>query len=116
MTMRLVLLTLPLLAACAAPTTPPPPAPEPAPQVADAPAAPAPVAPGSGGRRIHIDVEDMDLAEVMERIGRMAGQNILVDPHVHERVTICLRDVHWRDAVDIIARMTRCEVEVRPGG
>jgi type II secretory pathway component HofQ len=55
----------------------------------------------------------MELAEVMELIGRQAGTNILVDPKVRERVTISLRDVPWREAVDLIARMTRCDVEER---
>jgi len=66
--------------------------------------------------RIHVDVEDANLADVMEQIGRQVGRNILVDPNVQERVTTSLRDIPWREAVDVIARMTRCEVETRPGG
>jgi type II secretory pathway component GspD/PulD (secretin) len=31
-------------------------------------------------------------------------------------VTVSLRDIPWREAVDVIARMTRCEVEERQGG
>jgi type IV pilus assembly protein PilQ len=71
---------------------------------------------GAGSQRINVDVENVDLADVMERIGRQVGRNILVDPTVQETVTVSLRDIPWREAVDVIARMTRCEVEERPGG
>lgn len=74
-------------------------------------------APRTGGaQRIHIDVDNVDLADVMDLIGRQVGRNILVDPTVQESVTVSLRDIPWREAVDVIARMTRCEVEERPGG
>jgi len=66
--------------------------------------------------RINVDVEDVDLADVMEQIGRQVGRNILVDPNVRETVRVSLRDIAWREAVDVIAKMTRCEVEERPGG
>lgn len=66
--------------------------------------------------RINVDVEGVDLADVMEQIGRQVGRNILVDPNVQETVRVSLRDIPWREAVDVIARMTRCEVEERPGG
>lgn len=120
--MRSVLLPLVLLAACAAP----PPArtrshaDEP-PVLAVAPVASsqviastgASVAPIGRATRIDLDVEDMDLVQVMDLIGRQVGTNILVDPAVHERVTISLRDVPWRDAVDLIARRAGCDVEER---
>ncbi len=66
--------------------------------------------------RINVDVEDVDLADVMEQIGRQVGKNILVDPTVHETVRVSLRDIGWREAVDVIAKMTRCEVEEGEGG
>lgn len=71
---------------------------------------------GGASQRIHVDVDRVDLALVMERIGRQVGRNILVDPTVQETVTVSLRDIPWREAVDVIARMTRCEVEERTGG
>ncbi|MDC3378919.1 hypothetical protein OAX78_01375 [Planctomycetota bacterium] len=66
--------------------------------------------------RIHVDVENVDLRDVMDYIGRQVGKNILVDPSVHETVTVSLRDIAWQEAVFIIARMTRCEVEELRGG
>ncbi|MGE0713165.1 MAG: hypothetical protein AB7N76_12090 [Planctomycetota bacterium] len=65
--------------------------------------------------RINVDVEGVDLGDVMEQIGQKVGRNILVDPNVHETVTVSLREIPWREAVDVIAKMTRCEVEERPG-
>ena len=67
------------------------------------------------GMRINVDVTDADLADVIDQIARQTGQNILVDPSVHETVTVALYDVHWREAVDVIARMTRCEIQVLRG-
>ncbi|RMG11434.1 MAG: hypothetical protein D6731_15550, partial [Planctomycetota bacterium] len=69
-----------------------------------------------GSQTISIDVENADLADVMELIGRQVNANILVDPSVKETVTLPLHDVPWREAVNLIAKMTRCEVEERPGG
>lgn len=66
-------------------------------------------------RRIDVDVEDMDLADVMEQIGADVGAHVLVDPNVQENVTVSLRGIPWREAVEVIARMTRSEVEERPG-
>ncbi len=75
---------------------------------------------GGGGRaqamRIDVDFEGEDLANAMEAIGRQVGRNILVDPNVRETIRVSLRDIPWREAVDVIARMTRCEVEERAGG
>src|SRR5690606_32619177 len=62
-------------------------------------------------KQIDIDVVDRDLREVMEEIGRKVGRNILVAPGVVEAVTITLRDIPWTDAVKIIAKLTKCDIE-----
>lgn len=64
-------------------------------------------------REIDVAVEDADLRDVMDEIGRRVGRNIIVEPDIHEKVTISLRKIPWRDAVDVIAKMTKCEVEQR---
>jgi type II secretory pathway component GspD/PulD (secretin) len=64
-------------------------------------------------REIDVSVEDADLRDVMDEIGRRVGRNIIVEPEIHEKVTISLRKIPWRDAVDVIAKMTKCEVEQR---
>lgn len=65
--------------------------------------------------KIDIDVTNRDLARVMDDIGEQVGATILVDPTVQESVTVSLRRIPWREAVDVIARMTRTEVEERAG-
>ncbi|MBX3471732.1 MAG: hypothetical protein KF878_33165 [Planctomycetes bacterium] len=102
-TTRAVLLLL--LPACTAPTSPsvePPPA-----SARDG---------ALEGPFVSVDVEDRDLADVMEQIGRQAGRVIHVDPAVRERVTVGIPQLPWRDMVDVIARMTRCDVEERSDG
>src|SRR5579871_2105234 len=64
-------------------------------------------------REIDVTVEDADLRDVMDTIGRRVGRNIAVEPEIHENVTISLRKIPWKDAVDVIAMMTKCEVEQR---
>ena len=64
-------------------------------------------------REIDVSVEEADLRDVMDEIGRRVGRNIIVEPEIHEKVTISLRKIPWRDAVDVIAKMTKCEVETR---
>jgi len=77
----------------------------------------APVTDPSPDLRIEVDVEDMDLAEVMEQIAAKSGARIEVDPNVSECVSVSLRQIPWREAVEVIAKMTRTEVhELREGG
>ena len=78
---------------------------------------PAPVASCDlSGPRVSLDVTDLDLADACEQVGRLVGRNVLVDPNVQARVTVCLSDVPWRAAVEALARLGRAEVEERPGG
>lgn len=67
------------------------------------------------GMRIDVEFEDLDLRVAMQRISDRVGSKIRVDPDVQETVTVSLRDVPWREAVDVIARMSRCEVVERDG-
>jgi hypothetical protein len=63
--------------------------------------------------RINVDVSDMPLAEVMAQISREVGKTIAVGKAAKgELVSVSLREIPWRMAVDVIARMTRCDVEV----
>jgi type II secretory pathway component GspD/PulD (secretin) len=54
---------------------------------------------------------DEDVANALEAIGREAGQNAVVDPEVRAHVRVSLRAAPFRAAVELVARMTRCEVE-----
>ncbi|MGE0707776.1 MAG: hypothetical protein AB7N76_13310 [Planctomycetota bacterium] len=130
----LLVLALGLAPGCSAP--PPEPVPRPlepapaqptepgatvaAPTTASAPSAaptPAPASPSAPtAMRINVDTEGVTLGEVMLFIAKRAHANLVVSPEVRELVTVSLPDIPWRDAVDVIAKMTRCQVEERPGG
>jgi len=66
--------------------------------------------------RIDVDCEDADLAEAADEIGLLVGRNILVDPNVSESVTVTLQSIPWLEALEVIAKMTRCEVRHLDGG
>jgi hypothetical protein len=68
------------------------------------------------GKRLNVDVDGVALSDVMQAIGRQAGVNLVVSPQVKSVLTVSLRDIPWREAVDVIAKMTRCEVREGPGG
>lgn len=70
----------------------------------------------AAGPRLKIECEDSDLADVMDAIGRVTGRNLLVDPNVSEAVTVSLNAIPAREAVEVLAKMTRCEVEDRGNG
>ena len=61
-------------------------------------------------RQISIDAEEMDLAELLARISKQTGKTILLDPDVSATVSLTLRDVSWRIALDLIAERTRCKI------
>lgn len=59
---------------------------------------------------IDVDVEDKDIADVMSAVAARVGKAIFVEPDVHEKVSISLRKIPWRDAVSVMATMCKCEV------
>jgi hypothetical protein len=66
--------------------------------------------------RVDVDLQDADLSEAMDELGQRYATNILVDPAVSERVTVRLRSLPLDQALGVIARLTRCTAEERPGG
>lgn len=53
---------------------------------------------------------------MLAEVGRRSGRTIVLDPRIRERVTLTLRQVSWRDAVNLLAERADCEVEALPGG
>ncbi len=66
--------------------------------------------------RLDVSVEQAELRDVVEDLARRSGQNIIVEPNVEGTVSLTLRNVAWRDALDVIARMTESRIEEAPGG
>jgi type II secretory pathway component HofQ len=95
------LLAVYLLLGCSAPATRSPPATAPEPP---------------RDERIDVHTDHEPLQSVVARIGALVNRTILVDPTVQEVVTADLVAVPWREAIDVIARLCRCEVEERAGG
>jgi type IV pilus assembly protein PilQ len=50
--------------------------------------------------RVHFAFEDTDLTKVIDAIGKISGANIVVAPEVKGTVTIRLKDIPWRDALE----------------
>jgi hypothetical protein len=59
---------------------------------------------------ISINWEDIDLRDAAAELSRISGHMVFCDPDVHEKITIRLKRIPWRDAVAIISRMAKCEV------
>ena len=49
-------------------------------------------------------------------IRRKASVNIIMDPGIEAAVTIDMQDVHWRQALDLVAEQAGCVVSEQEGG
>ncbi|MCW8141569.1 MAG: hypothetical protein KIT58_21915, partial [Planctomycetota bacterium] len=67
-------------------------------------------------RRVDVAAEDEPLASVVARLARDAGLTLAVDPALDEKVTLSLRDVPPREAVEALARSARARIVDLPGG
>ncbi|MGE0711128.1 MAG: hypothetical protein AB7N76_07170 [Planctomycetota bacterium] len=64
-----------------------------------------------GAARIDIDADDT-LAEVIRRIGQVTKRTIVLAPELEgQKVSVSLRQIPWRDAVAVIGKMCRFDVE-----
>lgn len=92
-----------------------------------APAAPAQAAPqgkdgdiraeaeGDRASRLTLKLKDRDLRDVVASIRRKANVNIIMDAAIEEAVTIDLQDVHWRQALELVAEQAGCIVSEAAG-
>ncbi len=60
---------------------------------------------------IDVVCHDEDLTTAVEQIGKKAGQNLVVDRDVKQKVSVELHRVAWRDAVAVLASLSRCEIK-----
>jgi type IV pilus assembly protein PilQ len=65
---------------------------------------PAPANSASIDAKLTIDAQDMDTRKVLELIARKGERNILVSDQVAGKITVHLKDVTWREALDIVAK------------
>lgn len=62
-------------------------------------------------KQVRLRVKEQELATIMNTIAVLTGSNILVDPQEAKRkVTVSLRQVSARKAIDLIAKLNKLEV------
>jgi type IV pilus assembly protein PilQ len=58
----------------------------------------------SADKKFAIDAVDMDTRKVLEMIAKKGERNILVGDQVSGKITAHLKDVTWRQALDIVVQ------------
>lgn len=71
---------------------------------------------GDRASRLTLRLRDRDLREVVQSIRRKTSSNIIMEPGIEETVTIDLEDVHWRQALALVAEQAQCIVTEAEGG
>lgn len=71
---------------------------------------------GDRANRMTLRLKERDLREVVQIMQRKANANIIMEPGIEAAVTIELQDVHWRQALSLVAEQAGCIVsEAVPG-
>jgi hypothetical protein len=65
---------------------------------------------GADERLVTLDARARPLGEVVDAIAETSGRTIVVFPDVEETVTLVLHDAPWRQALDVVAHLARCQV------
>lgn len=65
---------------------------------------------GDRASRLTLRLKDRDLRDVITSIRRKANVNIIMEPGIEATVSIDLADVHWRQALDLVAEQAECVV------
>ncbi|MBI4364176.1 MAG: AMIN domain-containing protein [Candidatus Latescibacteria bacterium] len=70
----------------------------------EAPPAGAEPAPSADGRRMSLDVQGAEIQTVLRSLSEFSGKNIVASKEVKGEVTLRLRNVPWRHALDIVLK------------
>jgi type IV pilus assembly protein PilQ len=71
---------------------------------------------GALSSRLTLRLKDRELRDVVQSIRRKTSANIIMDADIEATVTIDLQDVHWRQALDLVAEQAGCIVTEAEGG
>lgn len=71
---------------------------------------------GDRANRLTLKLKERDLRDVVQSIRKKANANIIMDPGIEAAVTIDLQDVHWRQALSLVAEQAGCVVTEADGG
>lgn len=66
--------------------------------------------------RLTLKLRDRDLREIVASIRRKTNANIIMDPGIEAPITIELADIHWRQALELVAEQGGCIVRELEGG
>jgi type IV pilus assembly protein PilQ len=95
-----------IILAVDAPAPPPPAAAPPAERASDSPSFASGISSSGEGdnRRISLDVQGAEVETVLRSIAEFSGKNIVASKEVKGTVSLRLRNVPWRHALDIVLR------------
>ena len=71
---------------------------------------------GDRASRLTLRLKERDLRDVVASIAKKANVNIIMDPGIEANVSVDLADVHWRQALDLVAEQADCVVAEQEGG
>jgi type IV pilus assembly protein PilQ len=71
---------------------------------------------GDRASRLTLRLKDRDLRDVVASIRKKASVNIIMEPGIEATVSIDLADVHWRQALELVAEQAECVVTELEGG
>ena len=71
---------------------------------------------GDRASRLTLRLKDRDLRDVVASIRKKASVNIIMEPGIESTVSIDLADVHWRQALELVAEQADCVVTELDGG
>ena len=57
------------------------------------------------GEPISLDLKDADIRDVLLTFSKLARLNMVIDPDVKGSVTVCLEDVPWDQALEVILKV-----------
>ncbi|MCA8949014.1 MAG: hypothetical protein KDE27_05895 [Planctomycetes bacterium] len=71
---------------------------------------------GDRSSRLTLKLKDRDLRDIVASIRRKTNANIIMDPGIEALITVELSDIHWRQALDLVAEQGGCVVRELEGG
>ena len=63
-----------------------------------------------GDTRVTLEVKDQPIEDVIKHIAEASGINIILGQGIDEKVTLTLKQVPWRVALDIVAEKAGCSL------
>ena len=63
-----------------------------------------------GDTRVTLEVKDQPIEDVIKHIAEASGSNIILGQGIDEKVTLTLKQVPWRVALDIVAEKAGCSL------